>query len=153
MANGWGKIWSSDRFYFLGLQNHCRLWLQPWNFKICMLLGRKAITNIESEIICIYTLLFNSSVMSDSLQSNRLKHARLSCPSPTPRACSNLCPSSWPCHPNISSSVVLFSCLLSVPLSGSFPVSQFFATVGQSIWVSASASVLPMNIQDWFPLG
>ena len=79
--------------------------------------------------------------------------ARLPCPSPTPRAYSNSCISSQWCHPTISSSVIPFSSLLqSFPASGSFPVSQFFAPGGQSTGVSASASVLPMNIQDWFPL-
>ena len=97
---------------------------------------------------------FSHSVMSDSLRSHWLQHARLPCPSPTPRAYSNSCPSSRWCHPTISSSVVSFSsCLQSFPASGSFPVSQFFTSGGQSIRVSASASVLPMNIQDWFPLG
>ena len=80
--------------------------------------------------------------------------ARLPCPSPTPRVYSNSCPLSWWCHPTILSSVVPFSsCLQSFPASESFPVCQFFASAGQSIGVSASASVLPMNIQDWFPLG
>ena len=74
------------------------------------------------------------------------------CPSPSPRACSNSCPLSWWCHPTISSSVVP-SCLQSFPALGSFQMSQFFASGGQSIGVSASASVLPMNIQDWFSLG
>ena len=83
-----------------------------------------------------------------------LQHARLPCPSPTPGVCSNSCPSSQWCHPTISSSVIPFSSYLqSFPASGSFPLSQFFASGGQSIGVSASASVLPMNIQDWFPLG
>ena len=77
-----------------------------------------------------------------------------SCSSPTQRACSNSCPSSWWCNPTIFSSIVPFSsCLQSSPASGSFPMSQFFASGGQSIGVSASGSVLPMNIQDWFPLG
>ena len=90
--------------------------------------------------------------MSNSLQPHGLLHARLPCPSPTPGACSNSCPSSRWCHPTISSSVVPFSsCLQSFPASGSFPRSQFFASGGQSI--GASASVLPMTIQDWFPLG
>ena len=80
-------------------------------------------------------------------------HARLPCPSPTPGACSNSCPSSQWCHPTISSSVICCSCLQSCPASGSFPVSQFFASGGQSIGVLASASVLPVNIQGWFPLG
>ena len=79
---------------------------------------------------------------------------RLPCPSPTPRTCSNSCPLSQWCHPTISSSVMPFSsCLRSFPAARSFQMSQFFALVGQSVGVSASASVLPMNIQDWFPLG
>ena len=83
-----------------------------------------------------------------------LQHVRLLCPSPTSRACSNSCPYSRWCHPTISSSVVPFSsCLQFFPASGSFLMSQFFASGGQSIGISASASVLPMNIQDWFPLG
>ena len=78
----------------------------------------------------------------------------LPCPSSTPGAYLNSCPSSWWCHPTISSSVVPFSyCLQSFPASGSFPMSQFLTSGGQSVGVSASASVLPMNIQDWFPLG
>ena len=83
-----------------------------------------------------------------------LKYARLPCPSPTPRACSNSCPLSQWCHPTISTSVVpISSCLQYFPGSGSFQMSQFFTSGGKSIGVSASASVLPMNIQDWFPLG
>ena len=97
---------------------------------------------------------FSCSVLSNSLRLHGLKHTRLPCPSPTPGAYSNSRPSSRWCHPTISSSVVPFSsCLQSFPASGSFPMSQFFAAGGQSIGVSASASVLPMNIQDWFPLG
>ena len=91
--------------------------------------------------------------MSDSLWPHGLQHARFLCPSPTPRACSNSCPSSRWHHPTISCSVIPFSsCLQSCPASGSFPMSQFFALAGQSIGVSASASVIPMNIQDWIPL-
>ena len=90
--------------------------------------------------------------MSDSLQPHELQHARLSCPSP--RACSNSCPSSWSCHPIISSSVVPFSsCLQSFPASGSLPMSQFLTSGGQSIGVLALASIFPINNQDWFPLG
>ena len=96
---------------------------------------------------------FSRSVVSDSLRPHGPQHARLPCPSPTPGACSNSCPLSWRCHPTISSSVVSFSCLQSFPVSESIQMSQFFASGGQSIGVSASASVLPMNIQDWFPLG
>ena len=92
--------------------------------------------------------------MSDYLWPHRLQQARLPCLSPTPRTCSNSCPSSWSCHSTISSSVVPFSsCLQSFPASGSSLRSQFFTSVGQSIGASASATVLPMNIQDWFPLG
>ena len=93
---------------------------------------------------------FSHTVMSDYLWIHGLQHARLPCPSPTPKACSNLCPSSRWCHPTTSSSIVPFSSCLQ---SGSFPMSQIFASGSQSIEVSASASVLPMNIQDWFPLG
>ena len=90
--------------------------------------------------------------MYDSLQAQGLQHTRLPCPSPTPGACSNSCPLSRWCHPAISSSVLPFS-PHSFPASGSFPMSQLFTSSGQSIGVSASASVLPMNIQGWFPLG
>ena len=89
-----------------------------------------------------------------TLRPHGLQHARPPCPSPTPGAYSNSYPLSRWCHPTISSSVVLFSpCLQSFPALGSFPMSQFFASGGQSIGVSSLASVLPMNIQDWFPLG
>ena len=94
---------------------------------------------------------FSHSVVSDSLWPHGLQHARLPCSSPVPRACSNSCPLSRWCHPTISSSVIPFSShLQSFPASGSFPVGQFFASGGQTIAVSASASVLPMNIQYWF---
>ena len=96
-------------------------------------------------------LLCSRSVMSDSLQPHGLQHARLPCPSPSPGVCLNSCPSSRWCHPTILSSVVpLSSCLQSCPALGPFLMSQLFAC-GQSI--GASASVLPVNIQDWFPLG
>ena len=95
-----------------------------------------------------------SSVVSDCLQPHRLQHSRLSCPSPAPGACTNSCPSSRWCHPTISPSVFSFPlCLQSFPASGSFLISQLFTSGGQSFGASASASVLPMNIQDWFPLG
>ena len=96
---------------------------------------------------------FSCSVILNSLWPTRLQHTRLSCPSPTRRACSNSCPSSRWCPPTISSSVVPFSsCLQSFPASGSFPMSQFFTSSGQSIGASTSASVLPVNIQDWWTL-
>ena len=96
---------------------------------------------------------FSHSVLSDSLRPHGLQHARPPCPSPIPGVCSNSCPLSQWCHPTISSSVIPFSsCSQSFPSSGSFPMSQLFASDGQSIGASAWASILPMNIQDWFPL-
>ena len=113
--------------------------------------------NIMAPWIILFSLSFSQfshSVVSNSLQSHELQHTMLPCSSPTPRACSNSCPSSRWHHPTISSSVVPFSsCLQSFPTSGSFQMSQFFASGGQTIGISDSASVLPMNIQDWFPLG
>ena len=97
---------------------------------------------------------FSRPVISDSLQPHGLHHTRLPCPSPTPGAYSKPCLLSRWCHPTISSSVTPFSsCLQYLPASGSFPMSQFFTSGGQNIGASASASVLPMNIQYWFPLG
>ena len=101
---------------------------------------------------------FSHSVMSESLRPHGLQHARPPCPLPTPGVYSDSCPLSWWCHPTISSSVIPFSSHLQSfpaydPFPGSFPMSQFFASGGQSIGVSASASVFPMNYQDWFPLG
>ena len=99
-------------------------------------------------------LLFSCSVMSDSLWPHGLQHARLPCPSLSPRVCSNSCPLSRWRHPIISSSVLPFSsCPQSFPASGFFPMSQLFVLVGRSIRASASASVLPVNIWGWFPLG
>ena len=97
---------------------------------------------------------FSHSGVSDSLQPHESQHARPPCPSPTPGVYSNSCPSSQWCHPAISSSVIPFSsCPQSLPASGSFPMSQLFAGGSQSTGVSASISVLPMNTQDWSPLG
>ena len=97
---------------------------------------------------------FSHSVMSNCLPPQGVQNTRLPCPSPTPGAYSNSCPLTQWCHPTISSSVVPFSsCLQLFPASESFPMSQFFASGGQSIGVSVSASVIPVNIQDWFPLG
>ena len=107
-----------------------------------------------SKILLIGVSQSSHSVVSDSMQSDGLQHARPPCPSLTPGAYSNSCPLSWWCHPTISSSVVPFSpCLQSFPASGPFQMSQFFTSGGQSSGVSALASVLPMNIQDWLPLG
>ena len=102
----------------------------------------------------ISSVHFSCSVMSDSLQPHGLQYTRLPCPSPAPGASTNSCPSSRWCHRTISSSVIPYSsCLQSFPKLGSFSRSQFFTAGGQSIGASASASVLPTNIQDWFPLG
>ena len=102
---------------------------------------------------CPSVIQFSCSVVSDSLRPHELWHTRPPCPSPTPRVYSNSGPLSWWCHPAISSSVVTFSCPQSLSASGSFPLSQFFVWGGQNIGVSALASVLPMNTQDWSPLG
>ena len=112
-----------------------------------------AATWMDLEIIILSSVQFSCSVVSDSLWPHGLQHARLPCLSSTPRAYSNSCPLSRWCHPTVSSSVIPFSWLQSFPTSRSFQMSQFFASGGQNIGVSASPSVLPMNIQDWFPLG
>ena len=110
--------------------------------------------NESATSIQFSSVLFSHSVMSDSLRPHWLQDASLPCPSPTPRVYSNSCPSSWWCHPIISSSVIPFSShLQSFLASESFLLSQVFTWGGQNIGVSASTSVLPMNIQDWFPLG
>ena len=98
-------------------------------------------------------LLLSCSVVSHPLRPHGLQHARLPCPSPSPGDCSNSRPLSRWCQPTISSSVVPFSCLQSFPASGAFLMSQLFSSGGQIIGTSASASVLPMNIQDWLTLG
>ena len=105
-------------------------------------------------VIALPLLLFSRSVESDSLQPHGRQHARLPYPSLSPRTCSDSCPLSWWCHPIISSTVVpLSSHLQSFPAPRSFPMSWLFAWGGQSTGASASASVVPMNIRDWFPLG
>ena len=114
--------------------------------------------NIQETKIMAYgptqSVQFSHSVVSDSLWPHESQHTRPPCPSPTPAVYSNSCPSSRWCHPAISSSVIPFSsCPQSLSASGSFPMSQLFASGGQSIGVSAWASILPMNIQDLFPLG
>ena len=114
---------------------------QPWGK---VLASRQGISSVQS----------SRSVVSDSLWPHGLQHTRPPCPSPTPGVYSDSCPLSRWCHPTISSSVVPFpSHLQSFPASGSFQMRQLFPSGGQSIGVSASALVLPMNIQDWFPLG
>ena len=126
--------------------NKITAWVSLFSYRFCQ--KRFLICNLYQSV------QFNCSVVSDFLWPHGLQHTRLPCPSPTPRACSNSCLSSRWFHLTISYSVIPFSsCLQSFPGSGSFPMSQFFASGDQSIGVSVSASVLPMNIQDWFPLG
>ena len=116
--------------------------------------GRKGnSTLVTSYLLSIYSVLFSCSVVSDFLWPHELQHTRLPCASSTPGAYSNSSSLSQWCHPTISSSVVPFSsCLQSFPASVSFPMSQFFASGGRRIGLSAFSSILPMNIQDWFPL-
>ena len=111
--------------------------------------------NAAHDLYCLFhSVQFSHIVMSASLQPHGLQHARPPCPLPTPRVHSKSCPLSHWCHPTISSPVVHFStCLQSFPASGSFQMTQFFTSGGQSIGVSASTSVLPINTQDWSPLG
>ena len=109
---------------------------------------------VSAEVTGLMVLVVYFSVVSNSLRPHGLQHARLPCPSPSPGTCSNSCPLSQWCHPTIFSSVVPFSsCLQSFPASGSFLLSWLFTSGGQSIGASVSASVLLMNIKDWFPLG
>ena len=114
-------------------------------------LGNKCQIRVRSAKDLLF--LFSCQVISDSLRPHGLQHTRLLCPSPSPRVCSNSCLLSWWCFLTISFSIAPFSCLQSFPASRSFPMSQFFASGGQSIGASSPASVLPMNIQGWFPLG
>ena len=108
------------------------------------------VLNFETAMWLVRSVQFSCSVLSDSLRPHESQHTRAPCPSQTPRVYSNSCPSSQWCHPAISSSVIPFSsCPQSLPASESFPLSQLFAWGGQSIGVSASTSVLPMNTQDW----
>ena len=142
-----------------GMATHSSIlaWRIPWTIQSMGLqhslwasLAWRGFNDITQQVPSVQ---FSRSVMSDSLWPHGLQHARIPCLSPTPRAWPNSCPSSQWCHATISSSVIPFFCLQSFPASRSFPVSQFFSSGGQSIGASASASVLPMNIQDWFPLG
>ena len=134
------KIW----YWYIYLMEYYSVIKKNEHFAIC---------NIDGFGRAFSSVHFSRSVVSDSLWPHEAQHARPPCPSPTPRVHSNSCPSSRWCHPAISSSVVLFSCPQSFPASGSFQMSQFFASGGQSIGVSVSTSVLPKNTQDWFPLG
>ena len=122
-------------------------WPRDWTSISCIA-GR-----CFTEAFC-QSVQFSHSVVSYSLQPHEPQHARPPCPSPTARVHPNPCPLCWWCHPNISSSVIPFSsCPQSFPASGSFQISQLFTSSGQSIGASASTSVLPVNTQDWSPLG
>ena len=133
----------------LSLHVHTHIHTHTHIIVLCLLLSK-----LYPVLFFSLSVRFSRSVVSNSLQSLGLQHSRPPCPSPNPRVYSNTCPLSRWCHPTISSSVVPFSSRLqSFPASGSFQMSQFFTSGGQSIGVSASTSVLPVNIQDWFPLG
>ena len=144
----WG-YWADFQTYLkwgISLRNHQIMWISKATEKLIPLLNRV-------QYIYIYTE-FSRSVVSDSLWPHGLQYTRPPCPSPTPGLHPNPCPLSQWCHPTILSSVIpFFSCPQSFPESASFQMSQLFTSGDQSIGVSALASVLSMNIQDWFPLG
>ena len=136
---------------YIQWNNNLTTWELKFSFKKKLRPEDSDITPLNYFFLKLKTCQSISSVTQSclTLLPHGLQHARPPCPSPTPGACSNPCPLSWWCHPTISSSVIPFSsCLQSFPASGSFPKGQFFTSGGQNIGVSASASVLPMNIQD-----
>ena len=130
------------------VSDRAEIWMESWKADFETDFYSKPPLTFSTKLV-----QFSRSVMSDSLWPHGLQHARLPCPSPTPRACSDSCLLSQWCLPTISSSVIpLSSCLQTFPALGSFSMSQLFTSGGQSIEASASTSVLPMNIQDWLPL-
>ena len=137
----------------MGFWSHTSVFLPGGSHGQRSLQGYGPLGHTELDTTEAALLLFSHSVVSDSLRPHRLQLARLPCPSPFPGACSNSCQLNQWCRPTFSSSVVPFSCLQSCPALGFFPMSWLFESHGQSIGASASASVLPMNIQDWSPLG
>ena len=161
------RMWTS--FSSVPLLSHVQLFATPWTAAcqaFLFITNSRSLTKLISIelvmpsnhlILCrgiFSSVQFSRSVVSDSLWPHETQHARPPCPSPTPGVHPNSCALSRWCHPAISSSVVPFSsCPQSLPASGSFPMSQLFSWGGQSTGVSASASVLPVNIQDWSPLG
>ena len=126
---------------------------KPPQWKACARQLESSPHMLQLEKARTHPVLFSHSAMFDSLQPRGLQHARLPWPSLSPGVCSNSCPLNWWCHLTISSSTAPFSCPQSFPVSGSFPMNRLFASSGQSVGASTSASVLPMNIQGWFPLG
>ena len=153
-----GSSWPRDWTPLLPHLLHCRWILCCWATREAQSVVRAPKRNRNWNFVVLIekavSVQFSHSVVPNSLQPHGLQLARPPCPSPTPGTCSNSCPSSRWCHSTISSTIVPFSThLQSFPESGSFPMSRFFATGVQSIGVSASTSVLPMKIQDWFPLG
>ena len=138
----WAEVWSVSCFTCLWV------FVTPWT------VAHQAPLSMGMDAHSSISVVVQSLSHVKSVWLHRLQHARLPCASPAPGACSNSCPSSQWCHPTISSSVVpFFSCFQSFPASWSFLMSLLFAPGGRSIRVSVSASVLPMNMQDWFPLG
>ena len=155
VLNACGLFWSwNNEFSLLDMshfhQNPDKI---LYLYYILILKGKDFYTYIN-QAIRVSVSQFSRSIVSNTLQPHEAHHTRPPCPSPTLRVYSNPCPLSRWCHPTLSSSVIPFSShLQSFPITGSFQMSQVFASDGQSIGVSASISVLPMNIQDWFPLG
>ena len=148
----WSLCWEDSLEKGMADHSSSLVWRIPWTEEPAGLLSMGS-QWVRHSWKLTHTVQFSCSVVSDSLPPHEPQHARPHCPSPTPRVQPNPCPLSRWCHPTISSSVVPFSsCPQSFPASGSFQMSQFFTSGHQSIGVSASASVLPMNIQDWFPL-
>ena len=153
MPNIWGN---SDRLYLFGLQNCCRWWMnwaETFHLTICSIICYSFFPLLYLGSVQFSSVQFSYSVMSNFLWLHGLQHTRPTCPSSTLRIYSNSSPLSPVMPSNHLISDVPFSSLLkSFPASGSFQISQFFPSGGQSIGVSASASVLPLNIQEWFPL-
>ena len=160
LTSNWGLVWVP---WVIQLMSIGYLFFILWHMLTCCSLNTShrllsllaiSISQFLMSVSRLSAVQFSRSVMYDSLQPHKSQHARPPCHSPTPGLYSNSCPLSWWCHPAISSSVVPFcSCLQSLPASGSFPMGQFFSSGGRSIGASASTSVLPMNTQDWSPLG
>ena len=151
LSNSWVQVWASEHI----ASSH--LWRGGWGLtwaQIQAIFIPALLLFFQEREVCGHLVWFSSVTQSDSLRPHGLQHAMPPCPSPTPGVYSNSCPLRQWCHPTISSSVIPFSsCLQSFPASGSFPVDQLFASGGQRFGATASTSVLPMNTEDWSPLG